>query len=97
MDNDKAQAIKAMSSLFNNIAEILNNENAIDDIESAQKQFFGHVEANLIINIKNEIYLPVPIFLYINPTMEIQFLLHIMLSMGLYDTDIGFISRTSLR
>ena len=35
-DNDKAQAIKAMSSLFNNIAEMLNSDNVRDYIDNSQ-------------------------------------------------------------
>ena len=39
MDNDMAQDIEAMYYLFNNIAEILNNKNARDDIDGPQMEF----------------------------------------------------------
>ena len=37
--NDKAQAIKAISSLFNHTAEILNKYNARDDLDGAKWSF----------------------------------------------------------
>ena len=39
MDNNKAQSIKEMSSIFNNIAEILNNKNEIDYLDGAKIDF----------------------------------------------------------
>ena len=62
MDIYKAEEIKTMSSLFNNTAEILNNQNERDDINGAQMEFLEHVENNLIIDIEDESHLPGPVF-----------------------------------
>ena len=64
MYNDKSQAIKVISSLLNNIAEILYNEIARNDIDGAQMDFLEHVKANLIIGVEDEIQLPVTVFMH---------------------------------
>ena len=42
-------------------------------------------------------YLPVPVFTCIKPTMGIQFILHILISLGHFETEADLILHTSLR
>ena len=97
VDIDKAQDIKAISSLQNNTAEIFNNENGRDDLYSAQMEFLEHVGPNLIIGIENESHLPDPVFPYIKPTMGVHILFHIMILMVQFKTKIYFIANNALR
>ena len=55
-----------------------------------------HVNRNLIDEDESQNYLPVPVYLYIKPTMGVQFLLHIMLSMGWFSTDIDLTMHTTI-
>ena len=64
VDIDKAQDIKAMSSLFNITAEILDSDNERGDLDGAKMDFLEHVEANLIIDIEDEIHLPDLVFIH---------------------------------
>ena len=42
-------------------------------------------------------HLPVPVYLFINPTMNTRFLLHLLLSMGHYETEYDMILHPTLR
>ena len=97
VDIDKSQDIKAMSSVLNNTEEILNNENGIDDLDGAKIEVLEHVRSNLIIDIEDEIHLTDPVISYIKPTMGVQILFCIMISMVQFKTKIDLIAHTTLR
>ena len=42
-------------------------------------------------------HLPIPVFSYIKPTMGPRFILHIMLSLGDFDTELDLIPHPTLR
>ena len=60
--------------------------------------FLEHVKDNLIDEKDgNQNNLPVPVYTYTKPTMGVQFILHIMLSMGRFSTEIDLIMHNTIR
>ena len=65
--------------------DVFDNEN--DDLE--EPIFCAHAYDNLLhIDNKSEELLPIPVFSCIKPTQGASFLLHILLSMGRFETEI---------
>lgn len=94
-DEERSHAITAMSIIFHEIHSVC--ENRRENLNEAQIIFLIHVETNLMVDNEDEDHLPVPVFSYIKPTMGVQFLLHIMLSMGRFATEIDLTLHGSLR
>ena len=70
----------------------------MDDLDDAEYlDFLNHVEKKLILNDDEEDHLPVPVFSYIIPTMNTLFILHILLSMGRFETEIDLTMHQSFR
>ena len=92
---ERSHAITAMSTIFHEIQLVC--ENRRENLDEAQIIFLIHVETNLMVDNDDEDHLPVPVFSYIKPTMGVQFLLHILLSMGRFATEIDLTLQGSLR
>ena len=59
-----------------------------DDDEENDIDFFEFAESHLLFNDCSEEHLPIPVYSYQRPDMGVQFLLHILLSMGRFSTEI---------
>ena len=92
-----------MIQLFKDINTIVqSNDGEMNMLESQQRienidEFSTHVLNDLIHNDDDKDHLPIPVFSYIIPTMSTSFLLHIMLSMGKFETEIDLITHQDLR
>ena len=71
---------------------MINNEMNEDDIE-----FQEFADSHLLYNDASEEHLPIPVFSYVRPTMGTQFILHILLSVGRYSTEIDLLKHSTLR
>ena len=56
-----------------------------------------HVHTQLVDFDDDHEHLPIPVYSYIKPTMRVQFILHILLSMGHFVTEIDQISHFTIR
>ena len=50
-----------------------------------------------LLHLDEEKHLPIPVFSYIKPTMGSRFILHILLSMGEFDTEVDLLLHKTLR
>lgn len=75
--------------MFNKIMNVLNGTMIDDD-------FKKHIHENLLAP-DSENHLPVPVYSYINPSMGVQFIHHIMLSMGRFETEVNLTTQRSIR
>ena len=69
------------------------NENFISDDDSTLWNFMKH---NLLYDDELK-HLPIPVHSYVRPTMGPRFILHIMLSLGEFDTEYDLIAHRTLR
>ena len=85
-----------MISLFLRINRALALENEPNlSIEEIKFREFMH--AHLLHHEEKEEHLPIPIYSYLKPTMGVSFILHVMFSMGRFETEIGLIMHRSIR
>ena len=59
----------------------------LDELNTSDLEFYMRVHSDFLFDNEKE-HLPIPVFSYIIPTMGTSFLLHIMLSMGRFETEI---------
>ena len=64
---------------------------------NADKELYNHVMKNIIYDADEKDHLRIPVYSYIRPTISISFLLHMMFSMGEYETEIDLLKHASLR
>ena len=74
------------------INDLLNN--STDAIENSFIQF---TDQNFLFDDSTEEHLPIPVFSYVRPTFGTQFILHILLSLGRYVTEIDLLHQVSLK
>ena len=84
------QSIKLMRDIITITVNGISDTNVNDEL-------YDHILQNIIYSTKEEDHLPIPVYSYIKPTISISFLLHIMLSMGEYETEIDLLKHVSLR
>ena len=92
-EDDTYDAIKSIIELFNDIHFVLHTHN----LNEEQESFKYHAKTNLLISHGPYYTLPTPVFSYTKPSNGAQFILHIMLSMGKFDTEIDLSLHPSLR
>jgi predicted GIY-YIG superfamily endonuclease len=89
--------------LFRRINELVMNSNGANSNENDEvldednHRFQCHVYQDLLVDDDNKDHLPIPVFSYITPTMTTSFLLHIMLSMGQFETEVDILMHENLR
>lgn len=59
----------------------------VNELNTEEEEFYVKVYSDFLFDDEKE-HLPIPVFSYIIPTMGTSFLLHIMLSMGRFETEI---------
>ena len=84
--NDVSNGKQEIVALFYDIHNSIQSNSANDDLES-----------HFVFNDDLEEHLPVPVFSYIRPTMGTHFILHILLSLGRYKTEMDLLQHRSLR
>ena len=78
--------------LFVQIDEIVMHDNP----NNIENDFVEHVIRDLMHKDNNEYFLPVIVHSYITPTMSTAYMLHIMLSMGRFDTELDIIMHPTM-
>ena len=92
-DNNYVEDMILVFQKINNMVQ-----NAPDEQHSSSDFLvWQHVNKNLLFNDDEKEFLPIPVFSYIVPTMNTSFLLHIMLSMGRFETEIDIFLHGTLR
>ena len=102
LDNDQIiEGMQEMVDLFNRMEHLLKYGESLDEHDVTDEddlKFYKFMMKNLIYD-DSSIYkhLPVPVFSYIKPTTGMQFIHHILLSMGCFSTEIDLILHSSIR
>ena len=94
-EEDNYDAIKTIKDIFNDIHYVLQSNN--NDLNDDEISFKAHAKKNLLISHKQFYTLPTPVFSYTRPSNGAHFILHIMLSMGKFDTEIDLSLHPTLR
>ena len=90
---DDTNGKQAIFNLFTNLHRVIVD----DDDEENDINFVEFAESHLLYNDASEEHLPIPVYSYSRPDMGAQFLLHILLSMGRFSTEIDLMQQSSLR
>ncbi len=90
---------RAIITLFNKIERVLEERDLGTTIRNTEQEqgFHEHVLKNLVHSTDVEKHLPIPVYTFTMPTLVNQFLLHIMLSLGKFDTELDLFLHRSLR
>ena len=83
-----------MITIFDTIHNIYSSDNNDHNID---EDVVNHITSHLVYNDDEEEHLPIPVFSYIRPTMGTQFILHILLSLGHFSTELDLILHPSIR
>ena len=83
-----------MVDLFNEINELSMNDRELNVTDD--EQFLRHIHNALMFEDEIE-HLPIPVYSYIKPTMGTQFILHLLISMGNFSTEIDLTLNKNLR
>ena len=59
--------------------------------------FKKHLVDDIIFNDDDMEHLPIPVYSFIQPTVGVQFILHLMLSLGRFSTELDLTNHTTLR
>ena len=93
--------VQEMVTLFQRMNRLLLNGHQLDENnvnERGDRLFYEFMMVNLIQDdSKICAHLPIPVFSHIKPTTGFQFIHHILLSMGCFDTEVDLILHPSLR
>ena len=73
-----------MHQLFQFISDIINSNT-------------GNSLNHFVYNDEAELHLPIPVYSYIRPDMGTQFILHVLLSLGRFSTEIDLLQHATLR
>ena len=93
--NDIPDGLLDMANLFKKINNIL--QHPIELLNEEDTHFLQFINEDLVDDDSSSDLLPVPVYSYIKPTLGIQFIHHILLSMGRYATELDLIMHPSLR
>ena len=87
--------ISTMHELLTEIVQVCHASE--DEMDEENKIFRDHVRKHLVIGHGKYYTLPTPVFSYTKPSSGVQFLLHIMISLGSFDTEIDLTLHNSIR
>ena len=85
-----------MLNLFRNIDVMSKIECDFED-GSIEYNFWHHVHENLLFDDDDKDHLPITVFSYIAPTMNTSFLLHVLLSMGRFETEVDIFLHPTMK
>ena len=92
--NEEEEEVYNMIELMKKIDYVMNI--CINELSTEDQQLLEFVNEHFIYDDKDIDHLPVPVFSYIKPTMGVQFLHHILLSMGQFSTEIDIVMQPTL-
>jgi hypothetical protein len=95
INDESPDSVSQIYNLFRRIIKV--NEEESGSVSSDESSFIQFIDKNLIYEDTEHIHLPVPVYSYPKPTMSVHFLLHILLSLGKFDTEIDLLLQPSLR
>ena len=84
-----------MIDLFRKVNEYASKDSRDNTMED--QNFLTNVHTQLVDFDDDHEHLPIPVYSYIKPTMGVQFMLHILLSMGHFSTEVDLISHSTIR
>ena len=84
-----------MASLFCNMNYVVSN--SVEELDNDNKKNYQHVQKYILITDEEEQYIPIPDYSLLTPTMSLQFLNQIMLSLGGYTADLDMSLQRSIR
>ena len=85
-----------MIIFFKNLIQVYNNFENGRQLSDSDLAFYEFSKKNLVF-FDNDAHLPIPVYSYIKPHMNTRFILHILLSMGQFDTEYDLNLQQSLR
>ena len=91
--DERNDAILTMSNFFREMNRVLHTDE--HNLSFDDEMFLIHIKKNVVIEQNS--HLPVPVFSYTRPTNGVQFLLHLMLSLGRFSTEIDLTTHRSIR
>ena len=74
--------------------QVLNSD--LNELSHPDLEFMEHIENNLVISYKYDYHIAVSLLYYKNPTMGIKYILHILLSLGRFKTEIDLTTHEPL-
>ena len=87
-----------MAIIFKKMQNLLQTDDDSDhEHNDEDAAFLEFAKANWIFDCKGSKHLPIPVTSQIKPTMGPRFILHIMLTLGEFDTELDLTSHRSLR
>ena len=95
-ESDPQDPLHIMANFFKKMIELSNAIGRGEEIGATNEVRLQFMNKNLI-HSDRERHLPIPVFSYIKPHMGTRFILHIMLSMGNFDTEYDLNLQRSLR
>ena len=77
--------LREMVSIFHDISNVLLHP--FEELDNHNQIFYQHIQDNIIHQDTIIQHLPIPVYSMLTPTMSLQFLNHIMLSLGRYESE----------
>ena len=90
--NDNVEGRSEVLGLFDDIFQIVLNPHS-----NHQHELYKHIHDNLIEDDSAMNHLPIPVYSFLRPSQSLQFINHILLSMGSFNTEIDMMTKPSLR
>ena len=84
--------------IFKEIVELYERKNNVNTIMSeSENKKWDHIEYFWVHVDSNEVHLPVIVFDYIKPSIPTRFILHVLLSLGHFETEYDLLLHTTLK
>eukprot|EP00957_Ditylum_brightwellii_P200748 15303310-Ditylum_brightwellii.AAC.2 len=81
---------------YQNINDDITRVSRHEVFNESKRDFYDHVVKNIFDEDEATKHLPVPVNFYTKPTLPVPFLIHILLSMGRFSTELDLFMHTSL-
>ena len=85
---------KQMLKFFEKLLKVMN---PTENLTNGEKDFRKFVKKEIIHDSTKDEHLPIPVYSYLKPTLGVQFIHHILISMGKFHTEIDLTTRGSIR
>jgi len=95
--DDQAEARVEIANLFISLGQFFQSHNSISGDHNYDDCFFTFAKEHLVFEESINTHLPIPVYSFIKPTMATQFIHHILLSMGQFETEIDLIMQPSIK
>ena len=97
--NERYDGVSDMINVFKKIIHVIEkHQNGRSFTNEDEEQFYQFVIGNLIKNDKGQCdHLPIPVYSYIRPNTGLQYIHHLLLSMGRFSTEIDLILHPTVR